>query len=175
MDMIHMTWKLIEWLFAVVILLGLTLAIVTMVSFLVRGCRETVVRIPGLARGFWTVVVRFGNRQVSSTAWLVLGVALLFGLSSRLPPEIALGIGTLVIICLIGLIASFLEGFREALRGRRLMPRRVTNVEVDRSIPEENETKAACPKCGNRETFSRTYKVTNGGTYTLSFFTCKHP
>ena len=49
------------------------------------------------------------------------------------------------------------------------------NEKVARSIPEENGTKVACPKCGKRETFSRTYRVADGATYTLSFFTCKHP
>ena len=33
----------------------------------------------------------------------------------------------------------------------------------------------ACKLCGETRTFSRTYTVANGPTFTLRYFTCKHP
>ena len=33
----------------------------------------------------------------------------------------------------------------------------------------------ACKLCGETRTFSRTYTVMQGPTYTLRYFTCKHP
>jgi hypothetical protein len=33
----------------------------------------------------------------------------------------------------------------------------------------------ACKLCSETRTFSRTYTVVGGPTYTLSYFTCKHP
>jgi hypothetical protein len=33
----------------------------------------------------------------------------------------------------------------------------------------------ACKLCGETRTFSRTYTVVEGPTFTLRYFTCKHP
>ena len=33
----------------------------------------------------------------------------------------------------------------------------------------------ACKLCGETQTFSRTYTVVKGPTYTLRYFICKHP
>jgi hypothetical protein len=43
------------------------------------------------------------------------------------------------------------------------------------SNPPLGEHINACKLCGETRTFSRTYTVVEGPTYTLRYFTCKHP